>query len=183
MDHVPHARRSNGRAALPQIGYVALFGFVVLIFCLLPVQGFFASRFGRIRKATVAIRDKRIRILSDVLLGMQVLKLYAWEIPFQKTVMAFRNQETSSLRRATYYKSVNDGLFVSSSALMALCTFLPYVALGNPLTATVVFPTISFYSIVRLSVANSIPRAIEAMAEARYGPRSNFKIRDRARWH
>lgn len=99
-----------------------------------------------------------------------MIKLYAWEIPFQRTVMNIRNEETSSLRRASNFKAVNDGLFLSASPLMLLCTFLPYVALGNTLTAAAVFPTIAFYSIVRLSVTNFVPRAIEAMSEARYVP-------------
>ena len=99
--------------------------------------------------------------------GPQVIKLYAWERPFQKTVMGIRNEETASLKRASNFKSVNDGLFLSASPLMLLCTFLPYVALGNTLTAAVVFPTIAFYSIVRLSVTNFVPRAIEAISEAR----------------
>jgi hypothetical protein len=55
-----------------QIGFVTIFGYAVLLVCLLPVQSLFARQFGRIRKLTVGIRDKRVRILSDVILGMQV---------------------------------------------------------------------------------------------------------------
>ena len=97
----------------------------------------------------------------------QVIKLYAWELPFQTSIMKIRKEETGSLRRASRFKSVNDGLFLSASPLMLLCTFLPYIALGNPLTAAAVFPTLAFYSIVRLSVTNFVPRAIEAISEAR----------------
>ena len=63
--------RSLVRAPL-QIGYVTIFGYAVLIIFLIPVQGVFARQFGRIRKITVGIRDRRVRILSDIILGMQV---------------------------------------------------------------------------------------------------------------
>jgi hypothetical protein len=108
-------------------------------------------------------------VCSDrYVLQCQVIKLYAWEKPFHAAVMALRDQETASLLRASNYKAVNDGLFLSAAPLMLLCTFLPYVALGNALTPAAVFPTMALYAIVRLSVTNFVPRAIEAAAEARY---------------
>ena len=51
---------------------MTVFGYAVLLFFLIPVQGVFARQFGKIRKWTVGVRDGRVRILSDVIMGMQV---------------------------------------------------------------------------------------------------------------
>jgi len=81
----------------------ALFGFVVL-FGMIPMQGFFGKRFGVLRKQMVAFRDDRIRKLSDMLQGIQVLKLYAWELPFQASVLSVREREGAKLRAASWMK-------------------------------------------------------------------------------
>ena len=36
-------------------------------------------------------KDKRSRLMDEILNGMKVLKLYAWEESFEKTVTAIRN--------------------------------------------------------------------------------------------
>ena len=65
-------------------------------------------------------------------------------------------------------QAANETLFFVSPALISLCTFLPYVALGNPLTADVVFTVIALFSIIRLDVMNLLPKGVETASEARY---------------
>ena len=36
-------------------------------------------------------KDKRSRLMDEILNGMKVLKLYAWEESFEKTITAIRN--------------------------------------------------------------------------------------------
>lgn len=57
----------------------ALAGLATL-YLIIPIQAFFANRFSLYRKETVRIRDDRIRSTSDVLFGMNVVKLYAWYV-------------------------------------------------------------------------------------------------------
>ena len=61
----------NNGPTNPQVGVSALFGFAVF-FCMIPLQTVFARRFGTLRKQMVALRDERIRKLSDMLQGIQV---------------------------------------------------------------------------------------------------------------
>ena len=57
-------------------------------------------------------KDRRIRMTSEVLNGVKVIKLYAWEDHFQRDVQSIRDNELSVLRRITY---LNAGLSFSWS--------------------------------------------------------------------
>ena len=47
--------------------------------------------------AMMKAKDKRIKIMNEILNGMKVLKLYAWEKPYMKKGMNFeKNKRTKS---------------------------------------------------------------------------------------
>lgn len=47
-------------------------------------------------------KDKRIKLMNEVLNGMRVLKLYAWELSFKDKISAIRNIELETLRKYAY---------------------------------------------------------------------------------
>ncbi len=47
-------------------------------------------------------KDNRIKIVNEVLNGMKVIKLYAWENPFKQLIMGIRGQELSVLRKYAF---------------------------------------------------------------------------------
>ena len=48
-------------------------------------------------------KDKRTRLINEILNGIKVLKLYAWENAFEKTVGEVRDKEVSTIKKAAYY--------------------------------------------------------------------------------
>jgi len=148
------------------VGIASLFGFMVL-FSLIPLQGWFGRRFGRIRKQTVAFRDTRIRMLSDMLNGIQVLKLYSWEIPFQDALVQIRHSEFACLLQAAVMKAVNESIYFASPVLISMFTFVPYVLLGNQLSTDTVFTTLALFNVVRLTMASFFPKGVETVSELR----------------
>ena len=60
-------------------------------------------------------KDRRTRLTSELLNGIKVIKLYAWEDHFQSNVKQIRNSEMAVLRRIAY---LNAGLsFLWSSCM------------------------------------------------------------------
>ncbi len=47
-------------------------------------------------------KDSRIKLVNEVLNGMKVIKLYAWEIPFQQQIMGIRKSELDVLKASAY---------------------------------------------------------------------------------
>uniref|UniRef100_A0A8C1JB33 ATP-binding cassette, sub-family C (CFTR/MRP), member 12 n=1 Tax=Cyprinus carpio TaxID=7962 RepID=A0A8C1JB33_CYPCA len=67
------------------LGYTALIGILVyLIF--LPIQISIARLIGVFRRRAVSVTDRRVRTMNEVLTCIKLIKMYAWEESFEKTV-------------------------------------------------------------------------------------------------
>ena len=52
------------------------------------------------------LKDRRIRLMNEVLNGIKVIKLYAWEDHFQDDVQSIRQKELINLRTTTYLNAI-----------------------------------------------------------------------------
>ena len=77
---------------LSDLGPSALAGFT--IFCLAsPFQTYAIKRMFAIRLKSMLWTDKRSKLLQELLGGMKVIKLFAWEIPFLERIAGYRRPE------------------------------------------------------------------------------------------
>ena len=51
-------------------------------------------------------KDRRIRLMNEVLNGVKVIKLYAWEEHFQRNVQNIRQKELVVLKKAAYLNAI-----------------------------------------------------------------------------
>jgi len=58
-------------------------------------------------------KDKRVKLMNEILNGMKVLKLYAWEESFNKIINDMRAKELVSLKRI--------GFLVAASSFLWQC--------------------------------------------------------------
>jgi ATP-binding cassette, subfamily C (CFTR/MRP), member 4 len=100
-----------------EIGYLFVAPMIGLLL-LIPLQGIFAKRFGSLRKIVVNFRDDRIKNISDMLAGILVVKLYAWELPFMEKIREYRNSEIELIWKANVLKAINESIFFSSGGLL-----------------------------------------------------------------
>jgi len=52
-------------------------------------------------------KDRRIRLMNEVLNGVKVIKLYAWEDHFQEDVQSIRQKELVILRNTAYLNAIS----------------------------------------------------------------------------
>ena len=50
-------------------------------------------------------KDKRVKLMDEILNGIKVLKLYAWEPSFGDQVLGIRDNEIKSLKNAGILRS------------------------------------------------------------------------------
>ncbi|XP_053272848.1 ATP-binding cassette sub-family C member 4 [Pleuronectes platessa] len=153
-----------------EIGPSCLAGMVVLLF-LMPMQSLFGRFFSKYRTLTASLTDSRIRIMNEVVSGMRIIKMYAWEKPFAALVTEVRRKEISTILSSSYLRGLNMASFFCANKVILFCTFTVYVLLGNTMSATRVFVTVSLYTAVRLNVTLFFPAAIERLFEARVSVR------------
>uniref|UniRef100_A0A8C4NTD4 Multidrug resistance-associated protein 4 n=1 Tax=Dicentrarchus labrax TaxID=13489 RepID=A0A8C4NTD4_DICLA len=147
-----------------EIGPSCLAG-VAGIALMLPVQTWFGKLFGIFRSKTAVLTDNRIRIMNEVVSGIRIIKMYAWEKPFSALVTEVRRKEISQILKSSYLRGLNMASFFASSKIIVFVTFTVYVLLGNAITASSVFVTVSLYGTIKLTVTLFFSLAIEKVSE------------------
>uniref|UniRef100_A0A8D0H493 Multidrug resistance-associated protein 4 n=1 Tax=Sphenodon punctatus TaxID=8508 RepID=A0A8D0H493_SPHPU len=162
-----------------EIGPSCLAGMAVLII-LLPLQSCIGSLFSSLRSRTAAFTDIRIRTMNEVITGMRIIKMYAWEKSFAELVNGIRRRELSMVLKSSYLRGLNLASFFVASKITVFMTFMAYVLLGNVISASRVFVAVSLYGAVRLTVTLFFPAAVERASEAMVSIRriKNFLILD-----
>nr|AKC42147.1 ABCC4 [Petromyzon marinus] len=147
-----------------EVGVACLAGVAVLAL-LMPMQSFIGSVFSRLRSKTARHTDSRIRTMNEVVSGMRIIKMYAWENPFALLVNSIRRLEVSKVLKASFLRGMNMAWFFMAK-LILFFTFMTYTLMGHPITAARVFVAVSLYNAVRLTVTLFFPSAIQATSEA-----------------
>uniref|UniRef100_A0A3Q0SPS2 ATP-binding cassette, sub-family C (CFTR/MRP), member 4 n=1 Tax=Amphilophus citrinellus TaxID=61819 RepID=A0A3Q0SPS2_AMPCI len=153
-----------------EIGPSCLAGMGVLLI-LMPAQSMFGRLFSKFRSKTAVLTDSRIRTMNEVVSGIRIIKMYAWEKPFTALVSEVRRKEISKIMKSSYLRGLNMSSFFCASKLIVFVTFTLYVLLGNIISASRVFVAVSLYSSVRLTVTLFFPNAIEKLFESRVSVR------------
>jgi len=141
------------------VGVSALAGLTVF-FIMVPVN-LLSSSFGKTFQANqMKAKDGRVLLMNEILQGIKVLKLYAWEIPFMKRVEEFRVKEITSIKQNGVLQAFLYLTFSAAPLFLTLATFICYVFIdpdNNILTAEKVFGTVAIYNVVRMPM-NQFPR-------------------------
>ncbi|NWI37959.1 MRP4 protein, partial [Picathartes gymnocephalus] len=148
-----------------EIGPSCLAGMAVLII-LLPVQTCIGRLFSSLRSKTAALTDVRIRTMNEVISGMKIIKMYAWEKSFAELVSGLRRKEIAMVMKSSYLRGLNLASFFVASKITVFMTFMAYVLLGNVISASRVFVAVSLYGAVRLTVTLFFPAAVERVSES-----------------
>ncbi len=75
------------------------------------------------------LKDARIKLMNQILSGMKVLKLYAWEAYFEQKILSIRNDELVVLKKAALLSTVN--YIVSFSSTFIVSVYLLYSDSGQ----------------------------------------------------
>ena len=82
-----------------QLGYSALVGLGVLILGF-PLQVVLVRVMFNQRKKGVKLTDKRVRLTTEVLQGIRLIKLYGWEDFYTQQIGNLRSKEVSTIRKS-----------------------------------------------------------------------------------
>ncbi|XP_054165162.1 multidrug resistance-associated protein 1-like [Oppia nitens] len=133
------------------LGLSSLSGLViiVLLFLMCAIVSKYAKHF--IGKQ-MSIKDQRLNITNDILNGMKVTKLYAWEEAFHKIIVNLRINEIKQLRWSTL---LNVSYFVTASCApywIIFFTFMVYLLTNvdaNQLNAQKLFVPLALAQFLR----------------------------------
>lgn len=120
----------------------------------------------KFRFKTATRTDERVRLMNEVIAGMQVIKMYTWEKPFAKFIALARRHEIDSIRGASYIRAIILSFMLFATRVSLFVTILSYVLFGEQITAKKVFVVTAFYNLLRQAMTNFFPQAVSQISEA-----------------
>ncbi|XP_023560436.1 multidrug resistance-associated protein 1 isoform X1 [Octodon degus] len=148
------------------LGPSVLAGVAVMIL-MVPFNAVMAMKTKTYQVAHMKSKDNRIKLMNEILNGIKVLKLYAWELAFKDKVMAIRQEELKVLKKSAYLAAVGTFTWVCTPFLVALSTFAVYVTIdkNNVLDAQKAFVSLALFNILRFPL-NILPMVISSIVQA-----------------
>ncbi|KAI0285929.1 metal resistance protein YCF1 [Russula aff. rugulosa BPL654] len=141
------------------LGWSAFVGVGIMIFSNLQVK-------------QMKCKDKRSRLMSELLANIRSIKLYAWEHAFLRRVLLVRNEEElKMLRKIGIFSAMNTTLWGGIPLLVAFSSFATASKMSSrPLTSDIIFPAISLFMLLQFPlamIALLTNQAIEAFVSAK----------------
>ncbi|XP_073798166.1 ATP-binding cassette sub-family C member 8 isoform X2 [Danio rerio] len=131
------------------LGISALIG-ATIITLLAPVQYFVATKLSDAQKSTLEYSSERLKKTNELLRGIKLLKLYAWEHIFCSNVEETRCKELTSLQAFALYTSISIFMNTAIPIAAVLVTFVAHVHLSDDadLSPAVAFASLSLFHIL-----------------------------------
>lgn len=131
------------------VGWCALSGLAVMLITL-PVQGYIAKKQQTLRMSLSKLTDKRVKLTTELLSGMRIVKFMAWEQEFVDRVQDVRREELLFLKDIQWYRVLTSLINVAAPTVVIATVLVLYHVTGHTLTARIVFPTISLLNLMRI---------------------------------
>lgn len=124
-----------------------------------PLNAMVARKMKALQIDQMKNKDKRNKMMDEILNGMKIIKLYAWESSFRDKVNAIRDKEIAALKKIAYLNAAMTFLWVCAPTIVALASFATYVLVdpvNNVLDANTAFVSLTLFNLLRVPL-NVLP--------------------------
>ncbi|KAJ2370666.1 hypothetical protein H4S02_009765, partial [Coemansia sp. RSA 2611] len=152
------------------LGWCTFAGVLVMLISI-PTSARLSRSMRALNKMLMGYRDQRMKIMDEVLSGIKIIKLYAWETSFLKRIDEIRVKlELSTIRSYGVVQSMFSFIVTLVPFAVSFSTFGLYSLMDNtshgPLTPQLVFVSLTLFNMVRFPLSHGpmiIPALLEAM--------------------
>uniref|UniRef100_A0A672MLQ8 ATP-binding cassette sub-family C member 5 n=1 Tax=Sinocyclocheilus grahami TaxID=75366 RepID=A0A672MLQ8_SINGR len=145
------------------LGPTALVGSAIFVF-FYPTMMLASHLTAYFRKRCVAVTDRRVRLMNEILGCIKFIKMYCWETAFANNIQRVRSEERRILERAGCVQSLTVGVAPVVVVIASVCTFTLHMALGYDLTAAQAFTIVAVFNSMTFALKVT-PLAVRALSE------------------
>ncbi|XP_065338923.1 multidrug resistance-associated protein 1 isoform X7 [Cloeon dipterum] len=152
---------------LYQILGPSVFAGLAVMIILIPVNGYIANRIKTLQIKQMKNKDQRVKLMNEILSGIKVLKLYAWEPSFEQQILKIRDKEIAVLKQAAYLNAGTSFVWACAPFLVSLVTFAVFVLSSdkNILDSETAFVSLSLFNMLRFPLS-MLPMMISSLVQA-----------------
>ncbi|CAG9310767.1 unnamed protein product [Blepharisma stoltei] len=136
------------------LGPAGIIGLIILVFHL-PIIMIAGSITGKFRGKAAFHSDRRVKMISNLIEGIRIVKLYGWEHPYLNLIFEERSAEIKQMINKLKVHSLSTMFGNGSVGLCTVITFLIYVYLGNTMENGVVFASLSIFMMTNVLVTGA----------------------------
>ncbi|TCD67438.1 hypothetical protein EIP91_012410 [Steccherinum ochraceum] len=149
---------------IANLGYSALVGLGVLLLGF-PIQFILVRLMFQQRKKGVKFTDQRVRLTSEVLQGIRLIKYYAWEVFYSHQIGELRKRELKTVRQMALSRSLLIASVTAVPVIAAVLSFITYSLSGHDLDVATIFTCLQFFNIIRAPLI-FFPLVIASVSDA-----------------
>ncbi|KRT80294.1 ABC transporter ATP-binding protein [Oryctes borbonicus] len=148
-----------------KVGVAALAGILSLLLLTLPLQSLMGKLSAKFRRKVAIRTDFRVGRMNEIISAIQVIKMYAWEKPFEKLVSVARLSEIKMIRNANYVRAIFMSSMVFIERTILYLTLIAFVLSGNSLTSDITYTLAPYFNLLQIVLGIFLPMGIQMSAE------------------
>jgi len=133
----------------------------------IPLQKIFEALTSKPKHDKIEVTDQRIKLTSELIEGIRLLKMYAWELRFRDMVGALRKQEVLLMAKIVIWESIERGLTFGAHTIALVLMLLTFTSTGGQLSISNVFPAYFLLAILRLYASFNATLALNFIFSAK----------------
>jgi len=132
-----------------QIKWATFIGLGILLVST-PATTIFLKKITLYRREMLRHTDQRVKLMNQLLVGIRVLKMYAWEAAQEAAVLEVRKNELGELRKAIPMRvGMQTLLFAAPTLSMVTCFAVYGAVVPNEFTPANIFTAIALFALMR----------------------------------
>ncbi|XP_031835583.1 ATP-binding cassette sub-family C member 4-like isoform X1 [Nomia melanderi] len=146
------------------IGLPTVATYILLFIMIAPIL-IVSKKLNALREIVASITSKRVEIIHELITGIQVIKMYAWEKPFSKFLDAIRAEELKKITISAYVRAINMAFLVLPNRILVYIIILVCVLLGTKVQSEQMYLLTMHLNYIQLTVAYFFPLSCLMLGE------------------
>ncbi|XP_043692544.1 ABC transporter C family member 3-like isoform X4 [Telopea speciosissima] len=111
-------------------------------------------------------KDRRMKVTSEALRNMRILKLQGWDMKFLNQIIKLRNFESRRLKKLLYSSAMIAFVYLSTPMFVSMVTFGFCVLIGIPLESGKILSALAIFEILQGTIYN-LPKLIYMVVQTK----------------
>ncbi|GAA5907850.1 hypothetical protein JCM8208_001962 [Rhodotorula glutinis] len=146
------------------IGVSSLPG-VAIVLAAIPLQSWAMKHLYRGRRVAQKHTDARIKTISELLSGIRIVKLFAWETPILDKAAQSRKLELGAIRKLLTIRAANQTIAMTLPLLSSVLVFAVYSLTGNAQDPAEIWTSLALLNLLRQPLM-MLPNSLAASTDA-----------------
>ncbi|GMS81780.1 hypothetical protein PENTCL1PPCAC_3955, partial [Pristionchus entomophagus] len=129
------------------LGYSASPGVIIMVlFVPINIIGSIIIKKWQMRQ--MQLKDERTKMVNEVLNGIKVIKLYAWEVPMEEHINSIRERELALIKKSQFVTNMIDTFNNAAPFMVAAASFGTFILSSdlNILTPQIAFVSLTLFN-------------------------------------